>query len=92
LWFDKGIYCGFNSWRTITIRFFKNKGDIMNIGQKVKIRMIDKNYENPYVGRKGEIISKTEQDPIPHYQVKVYPFENLPEVTLTLFENELLLD
>ena len=64
----------------------------MEIGQEVKIKAVDGNYEHPYIGRRGEIISKTEQEPIPHYQVRVFAFENLPEVTLTLFGNELLLD
>ena len=64
----------------------------MEVGDTVKIRCIDGNYETPYVGRRGIIESKTEQDPIPHYQVKVGAFDDMAEVTLTLFENELLLD
>jgi hypothetical protein len=64
----------------------------MEVGDTVKIRCIDSNYQNPYVGRKGTILAKAEQDPIPHYQVKVGEFDDMAEATLTLFENELLLD
>lgn len=60
----------------------------IDVGDIVLIIQIDGNYGNPFVGRKGEIMSRTEQDPISHFQVKVGGFDDMAEATLTLFENE----
>ena len=63
----------------------------IEVGDIVIIIQIDKNYGNPYVGRKGKVTSKTEQDPMSHYQVELLPEEGKSDATLTLFENEVQL-
>jgi hypothetical protein len=61
---------------------------MFKVGDTVKIRRIDGNYETPYVGRTGTITKVAEQEPENHYQVELI---GEPQATLTLFDNELLI-
>jgi len=58
------------------------------VGDTIKIVQIDKNYGNPYVGRKGTILSIDKQDPFDCMQVEVGAFDDMANATLTLFQNE----
>jgi hypothetical protein len=61
------------------------------VGDKVKVTQIDKNYGNPYVGKEGHIIkvSDSKRPDLCNYQVIVLDDNDNPVATLTLFDNEL---
>lgn len=60
------------------------------VGQKVEVVHVDKNYLHPYIGKEGEILEFYNQEPN-CYKVAILCEDcNNPIAILTLFENELI--
>ena len=64
------------------------------VGDKVRVVQIDKNYGNPYVGKKGYIQSTYigGNESLNNYQVEVIEGTDKVLATLTLFTDEIELD